>query len=233
MLKCIIIDDESLALDLLEDYIKSISYLQLIKRCTSSLEALELIQKTEIDLVFCDIQMPGLTGIQLIRSLVEKPMFILVTAYKSYAVEGYEIDIVDFLLKPVSYERFIKACNKALALYNLKRKDIRPVVDHIFLPVDYSMVKVILSNIIYIEALKDYIKIFMLNETKSLLVRSTMKAIEEMLPQSMFVRIHKSYIINTGMVTAIRKNSIFLGDLEFVITEPYKGAAVKITGRNL
>ncbi len=233
MLKCLIVDDEPLALDLIEDYIRNIPFLQLVKRCNSAMEALAVLQLTEIDLVFSDIQMQGLNGIQLIKTLQTKPMFIMITAYNNYAIEGYEVDVIDYLLKPVPYERFVKAANKALAQYNLTQK-LQPAIDHIFLHVDYSLVKIVLDDILYLEGVKDYVRINYIPAKKALplLVRTSMKGIEDMLPLAKFNRIHKSYIVNTAHVTAIRKNSIFLNELELPISEQYKDVVNKITNRS-
>jgi two-component system, LytTR family, response regulator len=239
MLRCIIVDDEPLALDLLEDNIKNIPFLQLEGRCKTATEALTLIQSKPVDLVFCDIQMPGLNGLQLIRSLVSPPMFIMITAYENYAVEGFNLDVVDYLLKPVSFDRFLRACNKALELYNLKQGTqtvARSTANEefIFLPVDYSMLKVVLNEIKMIEALKDYIKIHYITPTKRpLLVRMSMKAMEEQLPPSRFIRIHKSYIVSIHEITALRKNCLFMGDLELPVGEQYKDVVSRLTNRPL
>lgn len=239
MLDCIIVDDEPLGLDLLEDNIRKIPFLKLKARCKSATEALTVLQQENIDLVFCDIQMPGLNGLQLIRSLVTPPMFIMITAYDNYAVEGFNLDVVDYLLKPVSFDRFLRACNKALEKSNSRnvqkaapslRAEETP--GYIFLPVDYSMVKIMLSEIRMIEALKDYVKIHFTNHAKrAMLVRMSMKAMEEMLPHGAFIRIHKSYIVSIGEITAIRKNALYINDLELPIGEQYKDAVLKLTTR--
>ncbi|PZF74721.1 LytR/AlgR family response regulator transcription factor [Taibaiella soli] len=241
MLSCIIVDDEPLALDLLEDNIGKIPFLELKGRCKSATEALTVLQNDSIDLVFCDIQMPGLNGLQLIRSLVTPPMFIMITAYENYAVEGFNLDVVDYLLKPVSFDRFLRACNKALEKSNsrnavkaapVSKSEEIPTPGYIFLPVDYSMVKIMLSEVRMIEALKDYIKIHFTNHAKRpLLVRMSMKAMEEMLPGAAFIRIHKSYIVSIGEISAIRKNALYINELELPIGEQYKDAVLKLTSR--
>ena len=225
MLQCIIVDDEIPALDLLEDNIRQLSFLHLVKKCKSAFEAIEVIQNNKIDLVFSDIQMPGFSGTQLIKSLVNKPMFIFVTAYDHYAIDGFELDVVDYLLKPVSYDRFVKACNKALELYQLK--NVNNVIEknnqkHIFLQVDYCLVKVNLNEILFIEGLKDYVKLHTTSGNKQMLVRISMKALEDMLPPQVFVRIHKSYIINTDHVTSVKKRSIVIEKTELPISDYYK-----------
>ena len=233
MMKCIIVDDEPLALDLIEDYVRNVPFLQLVKRCSSALEAIEVLQQQDIDLVFSDIQMQGLSGMQMIRTLTVRPMFIMITAYSNYAVEGYELDVVDYLLKPVPFERFITACNKALLRHNNQHKTPAEI-DHVFFNVDYSLIKVILSEIMYIEGVGDYIKIHFTNTTKRpMLVRHSMKGIEELFPSSRFMRIHKSYIVNLDSITAIRKNSIFLQALELPVGEQYRDAVAQLHNRKV
>ena len=230
MLNCIIVDDEKLALDLLEDYIRNIPFLQLIERCSNAMEALEIIQKHNIDLVFSDIQMQGLSGVQLIKTLTAKPMFIMITAYKSYAIEGYELDVIDYLLKPVSYERFVKACNKALVRFNSSQTNAK-MRDHVFFHADYSLIKVLLDEVLYVEGVKDYVKIHYTTNKRPLLVRHSMKGIEDIFPSSKFIRIHKSYIINLTCVTAVRKNSLFLKEVELPVSEQYRDAINLLTNK--
>src|SRR6476469_1396131 len=162
MLRCIAIDDEPLALELLEDNISQVPYLELVALCSNPMEAMQVLQKEAVDLILLDIQMPGLTGLQFIQSLAQKPMFILITAYEKYALDGYNLDVIDYLVKPVALDRFIKACSKAWELYNLKNKStISAKVetpDYFFINVDYSLLKVVFDDIIWIEGLKDYVK---------------------------------------------------------------------------
>jgi len=158
MIRCLAIDDEPLALELLVDNISKVPFLQLIDSCDNVMDAMKVMQNQTIDLILLDIQMPGLTGLQFIESMTEKPMIILITAYKQYALESYNLDVTDYLVKPVSLDRFIKACNKAKQLFELKSTPkIAPKPEYIFVNADYSMVKITLNDIIYIEALKDYI----------------------------------------------------------------------------
>jgi len=235
MLKCIAIDDEPLALELLEDNISKVSYLQLVASFNNPLDALKLLQQQSIDLVFLDIQMPGLTGLQFIQSIAQKPMFILITAYEKYALDGYNLDVIDYLVKPVALDRFIKACNKAWELQQLKasQKEIQPDVaqDYFFINVDYSLLKVVFKDIIYIEGLKDYIKIHLKSSSKPVVARMSMKLIEEQLPSVMFIRVQKSYIVSKEYITAIRKNSIFIGNIEIPVGDNYRDGLASLTGR--
>ena len=227
MINCIAIDDEPLALELLEDNIRQVPYLNLVGKSSNAINAMQLLKETNVDLVFLDIQMPGLTGLQLIKSLSVKPMFILVTAYEKFALEGFNLDVVDYLVKPVSLDRFIKACNKAQELHELKTGN-KPVEtkseeDYFFINVDYSLVKILFKNIIWIEGLKDYIKIFLKDSSKPLVTRLSMKALEDELPTSLFIRIHKSYIISKNFITSVKKSSVFLDNkTELPVGENYK-----------
>jgi DNA-binding LytR/AlgR family response regulator len=232
MLKCIAIDDEPLALELLEDNISKVPFLDLVASCSNPLEAMKVLQRETIDLIFLDIQMPGLTGLQFIKSIAVKPMFILITAYEKYALEGYELDVVDYLVKPVSLDRFIKACNKAWELYQLKnRKDTGESQPYFFINADYSLVKVVFADIMWVEGLKDYLKIHLKSSSKPLVARLTMKAMEEQLPSSTFVRVQKSFIVSKDYITSIRKNSVFINDVEIPVGDNYKDAILSLTGR--
>jgi two-component system, LytTR family, response regulator len=228
MLRCIAIDDEDLALELLEDNIKKLPYLQLVATCNNPLEAMKILKEEAIDLVFLDIQMPGLTGLQFIQSAGTSCMFILVTAYEKYALDGYNLNVVDYLVKPVELSRFIQACNKAWELHQLRLKN-KPALppaaqDYIFVNVDYSLVKLMLSEILWIEGLKDYIKIHLNQNPKPVITRLSMKSMEEQLPPSGFLRIHKSFIVAKHHISAVRKNSVFIGEMELPVGDSYKEA---------
>jgi len=234
MLRCIAIDDEPLALELLEDNISKVPYLQLAASCSNPVEAMKVMQEQTFDLIFLDIQMPGLTGLQFLQSLTQKPMAILITAYEKYALEGFNLDVVDYLVKPVSLDRFIKACNKAWELYQLRHRTNNvdgTTPDYIFVNVDYSLLKIVHSDITWIEGLKDYIKIHLKSSSKPVITRMGMKTIEEELPVSQFVRIHKSYIISKKQITAVRKNSVFVGETELPVSENYRDVIAAITGK--
>ena len=235
MIKCIAIDDEELALELLEDNISKVPFLELVAGTSNPIEAIDIIQKQQIDLVFLDIQMPGLSGLQLIQSLPGKPMFILVTAYEKYALESYNLNVVDYLVKPVALDRFIKACNKVSELYQLKNKATLSTkedeAEYFFLNVDYSHLKVVYADIIWIEGLKDYIKIHLKSTSKPVVARISMKSLEDLLPSSKFIRIQKSYIVSKDSITAVRKNTIFIGAAELPVGESYKDAVEAFIGK--
>lgn len=239
MLRCLAIDDEPLALELLEDNISKVPFLQLVASCSNPIEAMKVLELQSVDLVFLDIQMPGLTGLQFIQSLSKKPLFILITAYEKYALEGFNLDVVDYLVKPVPLERFVKACHKAKELFELKNPTSAssgtstPKADYIFVNADYSLLKVILSDILWIEGLKDYIKIYLKSQpSKPVITRTSMKSMEDELPADRFLRIHKSFIINKHQVTALRKTSVFIGDHELPVSDLYKEAVQAFTGRS-
>ena len=235
MLRCIAVDDEPLALELLEDNISKVPYLQLVAKCSNAMEAMKILQQQPVDLIFLDIQMPGLTGLQFIQSMTEKPMIILITAYEKYALEGFNLDVLDYLVKPVSLDRFIKACNKAKELYDLKNrpKDKEAAInpDYFFVNVDYSLLKVNFNDIKYIEGLKDYIKIHLKSSSRAVITRMAMKAIEEELPSTKFLRIHKSYIVSVAFLTSVRKSSIMIGETELPVSETYQDELMKLIGK--
>jgi two-component system LytT family response regulator len=225
MLRCIAIDDEELALELLEDNIRKVPFLDLVATCNNPLEALKVLQEQPVDLIFLDIQMPGLTGLQFIQSgMAASCMFILITAYEKYALEGYNLDVVDYLLKPVAIDRFLKACNKAQELHQLRGKSKTDAhqSDYLFVNVDYSLLKVQKSDIAWIEGLRDYIKIHLQSTPKPIMTRMSIKAIEEELIGSPFIRIHKSYLVSIPAITSVRKNSVFIQALELPIGENYR-----------
>jgi two-component system LytT family response regulator len=227
-LRCIAVDDEHLARKMLEENIRQIPFLELVKICKNAFEAMEVLQEEQIDLMFLDIQMPGLLGTKFLESLPEKPMVIFVTAYAHYAVESYELDVIDYLMKPVSLERFTKAAYKALKAYRQKHQAPPPVAatppsesapDSFFVNVEYALVKVDIADITYIEAMKDYVKIYLKTAAKPVITKSTMKAIEEKLPPNGFMRVHKSYIVALDKIESIRSHQISIGTHEIPVSE--------------
>ena len=231
MLRCLAIDDEPLALELLEDNISQVPFLQLAGKCTNAIEAIQFLKENSVDLIFLDIQMPGLTGLQFIQSLTQKPMIILVTAYEKFALDGFNLDVVDYLVKPVALDRFIRACNKAWELYQLKNKTVENIPEYFFVNVEYSLQKVEFGDILWIEGLKDYVKINLRSSSKPTVTRMSMKALEDQLPSSKFLRIHKSYILAIAAITSIRKNSVFVGNTEFPVGDNYKDAVAALVNK--
>lgn len=234
MIRCLAVDDEPLALELLEDNISKLPYLELVAACDNAMDAMKIMQQETIDLIFLDIQMPGLTGLQFIQSMTVKPMIILITAYEKYALEGFNLDVTDYLVKPVSLDRFIKACNKAQQLFDLRNaKNAVPSTNpgYFFVNVDYSLVKVTNADIVYIEGLKDYIKIHLKAPQRPIVTRMAMKSIEEQLPSAEFLRIHKSYIVSIAFITAVRKSSVFIDTLELPVSDNYRDVVTSLTGK--
>jgi len=237
MINCIAIDDEPLALKLLQDNISKVPFLKLEAACNDAFEAMKALQEYKIDLVFIDIQMPGLTGLQFIGSLENKPLVIFITAYKQYALESYDLSVVDYLVKPVPLDRFIKACNRAKEIYELKvikqQHTVQPSLEYVFLNVDYCQVKVMFEDIIWMEGLRDYIKINLKSTSKPLIVRTSLKAIEAELPANKFIRIHKSYLVSINEITAVRKNNIFIKEMELPVGETFRDNIDKLTRKEL
>jgi two-component system LytT family response regulator len=231
MIRCLAIDDEPLALDVIEKHINKIPDLVLVQKCTSPLQALEIINKEEIDLIFLDIEMSEITGIQLLKSMHKKPLVILTTAYENYALEGYELDVLDYLLKPISFERFLKAVNKAQEAF-LQKKSVQPKENtsyeggFIFVKSEYQMIKINLRDILYVEGLKDYVKIYC--GPKPILSLQNLKGIESKLPSAYFFRVHKSFIVSIPKIDSVHKGRIKIGENEIPIGENYRDAFLKV-----
>ncbi len=216
MVNVIIVDDEPLAQDVLETYIEKIPELKLIQKCSNAFEANEALKNNAIDLMFLDIQMPQLTGIDFLKTLKKPPLVVFTTAYSNYAIEGFELNALDYLLKPISMERFLKAVNKAMDQLDLQQRDKAPApaahaeadekVDFIFVKADKKLVKVNFEEIIYIEGLKDYVIIR--TDKGRIITLQTMKSLEDKLPPSQFKRIHRSYIVNINKINAIVGNMV-------------------------
>lgn len=234
MMHCLIIDDEPLAIELLEDFVSKIPFLKLEKSCSSAFEAMQEIQSKKIDLIFSDIEMPDFTGIEFIKSLEKKPLVIFTTAYSHYAVEGFNLNAVDYLVKPIPFHRFITAVNRAQELFKLKsEKDIKPSVEQIqesksnfiFVKSEYENVKVNLNCIKYVEGLKDYIKIFT-DKPKPILTLSSLKAFEDKLPSN-FVRVHRSFIVSLDYINSVQRNRIVIEKVRIPIGQNYKDEFIK------
>jgi two-component system, LytTR family, response regulator len=212
MINVIIVDDEPLALDVLETYIEKIPALNLVQRCNNALEANEALKKHDIDLMFLDIQMPQLTGTDFLKTLSNPPLVVFTTAYANYAIEGFELNAIDYLLKPISLERFMKSVNKAIEQVELQRKDNATTVtisddpNFIFVKADKKLIKVSYDEIIYIEGLKDYVIIR--QDNGRIITLQTMKSLEEKLPKNTFKRIHRSYIVNMNKINAVIGNMV-------------------------
>jgi two-component system, LytTR family, response regulator len=222
MLNCIIVDDEAMGRRLIEDHVAQFPFLKLFRSCRNAFEAMEALQESSIDLLFLDIQMPGMLGTVFLKSLKKKPLCILVTAYSDFALEGYELDVVDYLMKPVSTERFAKAVQKAYELHQQATHSFSLEVnanDSIFLNIEYALVKVRLSDILFVEGLKDYVKIYLESAPKPLLTKLTLKGMEERLPAGAFMRSHRSYIVNLSKVDRIKGPKVYIQKFEIPLGE--------------
>jgi two-component system LytT family response regulator len=245
MIRCLIVDDEPLALHVLEDYISKIPFLKLVKSTTNPIEALSLVQEKEADLVFLDVQMPELTGIQFLKIANGKAKVILTTAYSQYALEGYELDVIDYLLKPIAFDRFYKAAQKAQAILQpaaspaavpAQAETQQPkqdfLSDFIFVKTEHKIQKVYLNDILFIEGLKDYISIFTPGER--IITLQNMKKMEEALPAKYFMRVHKSYIVSINKIDSIERSRIFIGDKIIPVGDTYRDEFFKIIdGKNV
>ncbi|MBX2953952.1 MAG: response regulator transcription factor [Leadbetterella sp.] len=219
-LRCIVVDDEPLGRNLMVENISLIPFLELVGTAKNAFEAMELLESGDIDLIFLDIQMPGMTGTKFVESLTQKPMIIFVTAYEEFAVESYNLEVVDYLMKPVSVERFTKAANKAYERFNLNARESRGTdLDYMFVNVEYSLVKISFDTITHIEGLKDYIKIFVTTAAHPILTKSTLKGIEEKLPGGKFLRVQKSFIVNLDKIESIRNHRISIGKFEIPVSD--------------
>ncbi len=237
MIKCLVVDDEPLALHILEDYISKIPFLQLVKATTNPIEALQLVQEGSVDLVFLDVQMPELTGIQFLKIANGKVKVILTTAYSQYALEGYELDVVDYLLKPIAFDRFYKSVQKAQQIVSPSAASALPakeepaqqqdlLSDFIFVKTEHKIQKVYLNDILFIEGLKDYISIF--TTTERIITLQIMKKMEEALPERHFIRVHKSYIVAINKIDSIERSRIWIKDKIIPVGDTYREEFFKI-----
>ena len=233
MLKCIAIDDEPLALRQLKSYIEKIPYLELTATCNNALEAQQLLASQHVDLIFVDINMPDLSGVEFVRSLVDRPMVIFTTAYSEYAVEGFKLDAVDYLLKPFSFADFSRSAGKANSLYELRHNqragepEATPEAlpkdkEYISVKADYKVSLVKISNIVYLESEGEYVRMHLYDGT-TITTLFRLKNMEAALPSDMFMRVHRSYIVNLRCIKGYVRGRVFLSDTEYVpIGENYK-----------
>jgi DNA-binding LytR/AlgR family response regulator len=224
-MRCIIVDDEPLVRELLQDNISQVPFLQLVRSCKTALEALKALQEEPIDLIFLDIQMPRLNGLQFLQSLDHPPLVIIVTAYEKYAVESFNLQVADYILKPFSIDRFLKACNRAAELFRMKQSTMPAETvksDDFFVNVEYTLVKIVVADIAYIESFKDYIKIYFSSDTKPVLTRMSLKSIEAKLPVGTFIRTHKSFLVAISKITTIKRDFVCIGKTEIPVSETFR-----------
>lgn len=227
-MKAIAIDDEPIALKVIQSHASKVPFLDLKASFTDAFEALEYLQKQDIDLLFLDIKMPDISGIEFFNSLTHKPMLIFTTAYEEHAATGFELDAVDYLLKPFSLARFIKGCNKAYELYNFR--NAAPSTDHLYIKTGAEQIKVYFEEILYLEATGNYVTFFL--SDKKLLSRSTFVEAMNLLPADKFTRIHRSYIVNITKIDKLEKQQVTLNKIILPVSDAYtKDIAAAISSR--
>lgn len=230
MIRCIIVDDEPLAVAQLEKYVERVPFLVNVGSCSSAVEAMDILSTGNVDAMFVDINMPDIDGVQLVRSLTRPPMVVFTTAYSEYAIEGFRLDAIDYLLKPIAFDSFLKAANKLKLVYGIKNPSQSVVeqnegVSHdcLYVKSDYKMLRVPISSIKYIEGMSEYVRIFVEDNPKPIVSLLSMKKIEENLPADTFMRVHRSYLVNLNKVKEISKMRIvYDGDVYLPIGEMYK-----------
>jgi DNA-binding LytR/AlgR family response regulator len=238
-LNCIIVDDEYLARNYLRDYVHKIPQLELLGDFNSPLKAMEVIKTGEVDLLFLDIQMPDITGIEFLKTMDRAPHVVLTTAYEEYALEGYELNVVDYLLKPFSFERFLKAVNKVQELEEKNRKALasepgqvmqKPQLkeDHLIIRADRKLYKVNYEDLVYIEGQKAYVTFH--TKKKNITALASLKELEEQLPSSHFIRIHKSYIVSIHEIESLEGNLVGIGGQRLPVSKSYRPAVEKVFG---
>ncbi|MFN4146365.1 MAG: LytR/AlgR family response regulator transcription factor [Runella sp.] len=238
-LNCIAVDDEPLALGLVGVFIEKTPFLHLVGKYSSAVEALQALHEKQVDVIFLDIQMPDLTGIELARVLGQAsqskpgPRIIFTTAFNQFALEGYKVDALDYLLKPFNYEEFLRAATKAKSYFELFQQNTPTSTtqmtaaseagdEYLFLKVEYQLVRVAFNDILYIEGLKDYVKVHLQSSNKPILSLTSLKALEEKLPARRFMRIHRSYIVSLEKVHSLTRNSVQIGNITIPVSDQYK-----------
>ena len=232
MIRCIIVDDEPLAVAQLEKYVERVPFLMNVGSCSSAAEAMEILSTGNVDAMFVDINMPDIDGVQFVRSLVNPPLVVFTTAYSEYAIEGFRLDAIDYLLKPIAFEDFLKASNKLNRIYSINN-NAQPAVeqgegvchDCLYVKSDYRMLRVPINSIKYIESMSEYVRIFVEESAKPIVSLLSMKKIEESLPADDFMRVHRSYLINLNKVKEVSKmRLVYDGGVYVPIGEMYKDA---------
>lgn len=229
--KCLIADNELPAVKILKGYIEALDYLEVVETCSDVFRAMEILNSRKVDLMFLDINMPGLPGIQLLKNIQLPPKVIFTTANKDYAIEAFEMDAVDYLLKPVSFDRFLKAVTKFCKISTLEHDTSNSTPGFIYFRADRKMVKVFLKDITYIESFKDYVVIHRQND-EVLKVKYAIGSVENMLPRNLFIRIHRSFIVSVKKVTAVSVHDVELGKIELPIGKSYPDVFQKLTGNS-
>ncbi|WP_158837498.1 LytR/AlgR family response regulator transcription factor [Polaribacter sp. L3A8] len=235
-ISCVIVDDEPMALNLVESYVEKTPFLVLKKKCSSAIEAMEFIKNEPVDLLFLDIQMPDLTGIEFSKMLPKETRVIFTTAFDQYALEGFKVEALDYLLKPFDYAEFLAAANKANTWFELVKGKQQKVVseekEFLFVKSEYKQLRIKLADVLYFEGLKDYIKIWVKDNPKAILTLMSLKSLEEELPETHFMRVHRSFIVSLKNVEVIERSQIIINNQRITVSEQYKPKFLEFVNNN-
>jgi DNA-binding LytR/AlgR family response regulator len=234
-ISCIIVDDEPFALELIQNYVSKTSFLELKGKCNNAFDALELLNTEKIDLVFLDIQMPELSGLELSKTISKETKIIFTTAFSEYALDGFKADALDYLMKPFNFEEFYNAAAKAKEWFAMKRKETSESSknsDFIFVKSEYKQLKINFNEVLYFEGLKDYIKIWLVNQPKAILTLMSLKSLEEELPETQFMRIHRSFIVALDKIEEIERNQVIINNQRITVAEQYKNKFQQFISKN-
>ncbi|HKJ43531.1 MAG TPA: LytTR family DNA-binding domain-containing protein [Sunxiuqinia sp.] len=235
ILKCLAIDDEPLALKQMVSYIQQTPFLELVRACSSAFEAMEILNEQSVDLMFVDINMPGLSGMDFVKTLANPPKIIFTTAYSEFAVEGFRVDAIDYLLKPIAYDHFLKAASKARERFQPAKpaaEKLESNDESLFIKSEYKIVRIHINDIQYVEGMREYVRFHLVNE-KPLMSLLSMKSVEEKLPADQFMRVHRSYIVNLRQVSVVERNRIiFDGLVRIPVSDQYKEKFQQYLDRN-
>jgi len=235
-ISCIVVDDEPMALNLVESYVEKTPFLDFKKKCSSAIEAMEYIKSNPVDLLFLDIQMPDLTGIEFSKMLPKETRVIFTTAFDHYALEGFKVEAIDYLLKPFDYAEFLAAANKANTWFELvkgKRESLlSEEKEFLFVKSEYKQIRVKLADVLYFEGLKDYIKIWLKDNPKPILTLMSLKSLEEELPETQFMRVHRSFIVSLNNIDVIERSQIIINEQRITVSEQYKAKFLQFINNN-
>tara|TARA_R110002051_G_scaffold175401_3_gene245378 strand:+ start:235 stop:966 length:732 start_codon:yes stop_codon:yes gene_type:complete len=233
---CVIVDDEPMALNLVESYVEKTPFLDLKQKCSSAIEAMEFIKNNPVDLLFLDIQMPDLTGIEFSKMLPKETRVIFTTAFDHYALEGFKVEAIDYLLKPFDYAEFLAAANKAATWFELVKGKKQSVLseekEFLFVKSEYKQLRIKLADVLYFEGLKDYIKIWLKDNPKAVLTLMSLKSLEEELPETQFMRVHRSFIVSLKNIDIIERSQIIINDQRITVSEQYKPKFLEYINNN-
>lgn len=235
-ISCVIVDDEPMALNLVESYVEKTPFLDLKKKCSSAIEAMEFLKEEPVDLLFLDIQMPDLSGIEFSKMLPKQTRVIFTTAFDQYAIEGFKVEALDYLLKPFDYAEFLAAANKASTWFGLvegnKKTNSTPEKEFLFVKSEYKQLRIKLADVLYFEGLKDYIKIWLKDTPKPILTLMSLKSLQEELPESQFLRVHRSFIVSLKNIEVIERSQIIVNDQRITVSEQHKEKFMEYVNKN-